>query len=118
MASIMPNAHSIDIVKIQCLPEFQGKQNVAQSIDFLIVATDSDNNCAAIEKTLHLVLDNLVEFTEFKNLTKEQVIQWITNHYNPLSMQAFYDDADTALKMFLLATNQQKLPWETEFTAI
>ena len=74
----MANNHSINILNVQLLKSYSGKQDVVKNITFAIEASDG-NVTASVVKNCELDISKLENFVAFENLTESQVKNWIVN---------------------------------------
>lgn len=111
----MTNKHSLEILNLQKINNFEGKTNVVKQINFNVVSTDDQGNQFRLQKTCVLGLDDLVNFTPFDQLTEAQVKQWVIDHFNPLSLEQFYAEADFVLQTQLNPSETfVNAPWVKE----
>lgn len=93
----MANKHSLEILNLQKISAYQGKTDVVKQINFNVVSTDDQGNEFRLQKVCVLGLLDLQNFTPFDQLTEAQVKQWLIDHFNPLSLEQFYAEADEEL---------------------
>lgn len=111
----MANKHSLEILNLQKISNYQGKIDVVKQINFNVVATDPQGNEFRLQKTCVLNIDDLTSFTPFALLTEAQVKQWVLDHFNPLSLEQFYAEADFALQTKLNPSETfVNAPWNKE----
>jgi Tfp pilus tip-associated adhesin PilY1 len=74
------------ILKLNCLPNVNGVQNIITEVQFELSGVETINNIAytaSSEGVAVLEPYDVNNFTEFNNITKEQLVSWIesTVHY-------------------------------------
>jgi hypothetical protein len=111
----MANKHSLEILNLQKVSDYEGKTDVVKQINFSVVSTDAQGNQFRLQKTCVLPLADLANFTPFDQLTEAQVKQWLLDHFNPLSLEQFYAEADFALETQLNPSEVfVNAPWNKE----
>jgi hypothetical protein len=74
------------ILKLNCLPNVNGVQNIITEAQFVLNGTETINGItysATSEGVAVLEPYDVNNFTEFNNITKEQLVSWVetTVHY-------------------------------------
>lgn len=111
----MANKHSLEILNLQKVSDYEGKTDVVKQINFSVVSTDAQGNQFRLQKTCVLPLVDLSNFTPFDQLTEAQVKQWLLDHFSPLSLEQFYAEADFALETQLNPAEVfVNAPWNKE----
>lgn len=111
----MANTYSIKVGSLQTKSNLNNKTNVVYKIYFQVVATDENNNTGEVNHSFCIDTSDLSNFIEFVNLTEQNVLDWITKHYNPLSMKSLQNDADADLINKLQPSDQiVSPPWIKE----
>mgnify|MGYP003351896861 CR=1 FL=1 len=93
----MANNHSINILNVQLLKSYSGKQDVVKNITFAIEASDG-NVTASVVKNCELDISKLENFVAFENLTESQVKNWIVNSVGNDQIQIYNQEADQKLQ--------------------
>ena len=92
----MANNHSINILNVQLLKSYSGKQDVVKNITFAIEASDGSVT-ASVVKNCELDISKLENFVAFENLTESQVKNWIVNSVGNDQIQIYNQEADQKL---------------------
>jgi len=101
------------IKKLQYCLEKNGHQNVVRRVDFTCTQNDvSSGMSAQLESFILPPINNLSNFTEYENLTEEQVISWvkdqITDHAVAQIEQDLLDDLNRKIS---IGPTGSGLPW-------
>ena len=65
-----------DIVQLDCYPELDGKTDVVFTAHWTLTATENDYT-GSVYGSIGLTLDPEEPYTEYANLTKDQVVGWV-----------------------------------------
>lgn len=78
--------------------EYAGKKDVIYSLRCFMTSYDKQDNDKSFRKlfVVDVPLDDLSEFTDYKDVTKEQAMDWIINNFNETSrlnlMRELYEE--------------------------
>lgn len=101
------------ITNLQYYLEKDGHQNVVRRVDFTCTQNDVGSGMSTqIESFILPPIDNLSNFTEYQNLTEEQIISWVkdqlTDHTVSVMEQELLDELNRKVSLGATASG---LPW-------
>ena len=101
------------ITNLQYYLEKDGRQNVVRRVDFKCTQSDVSTGISTQFESFTLPpIDNLATFTEYENLTEEQVISWVkeqlTDYTVNLIEQDLLDELNRKVSLGATATG---MPW-------
>lgn len=102
------------IEQMQCFPSVDGKQNVVYVVNWLLTATANDHT-VHIYNTANLEYASGSPYTEYADLTPEQVLGWVKDALGNEQVRAYEVEADELLAKKAapqLVTNG--LPWANQ----
>lgn len=112
------------IERINVIPELDGKQQVVSDVHWRLVGSEPDENGRLDDKERPLVYKAFVydslgvpydpdyPFTEYSQLTKDQVISWVQNIIGPEEIAAYEKIIETTiLKQKTPDVTSPPIPW-------
>lgn len=101
------------ITNLQYYLEKDGRQNVVRRVDFTCTQTDFGTGMfTQLESFILPPIDDLSNFTEYQNLTEEQVILWIKDQLtNHIVLQIEQDLLDELNRKVSLGATATGMPW-------
>jgi hypothetical protein len=116
----MSNLYTWVIHALEVIPKKDGKTNVLVSVSWSLFATDGTNTISLYDKQILAQNTTNLEFIEFSDLTKEQVVIWVKESLGEDVLKDYYSSLDTHLKVLFETTPHIQplesvsigLPWE------
>jgi len=101
------------ITNLQYYLQKDGYQNVVRRVDFTCTQVDADSGMSTqIASFILPPIDNLSNFTEYENLTEDQVVLWVkdqlTEHTVTQMEQELLDELNRKVSLGATATG---VPW-------
>jgi len=102
------------IEQMQCFPSIDGKQNVVYVFNWLLTAT-GNGNTVHIYNTANLEYTSGSPYTEYADLTPEQVLGWVKDALGNEQVRAYEVEADELLaKKAAPQLATPGLPWANQ----
>lgn len=100
-----------EITQLQYFPEHQGFDRVVFVVNWVLSA-ERDGTVACIADMTNLTLDTTAPFTNYDDLTSEQVLSWVQDAIGADQVQKYYAMVDSKLdKMLQPILVTTDLPW-------
>lgn len=106
----MAITYTWDITDMEVLPQHEGLNNVVASVSFEYTGTAGDGVTSTIAAAIPFESVDADDFTEYNNLTKDQVLGWVKQYIDIPSYNAVIEHE---IKTKRKPTPVSKaLPWE------